>query len=98
MDFTMQLEEAMEAGGITSAMLAGRMGISESRVSQVLNGQANISMKTALRFANAVGLDFAPVLYKMGEQPVFAGVFWKCWEECGQPRDFFRWHKDEEVG
>jgi transcriptional regulator with XRE-family HTH domain len=51
------LQLAKERSGITSRALAERLGIGESRVSQVLNGDGNLHVATISRFLHAMGYE-----------------------------------------
>jgi len=48
----------MKALGITQTELARRMKASRPYVTKVLNGDVNITIGTASRFARALGMDF----------------------------------------
>ncbi len=46
--------ERMEALGLTRTELAARMGVSRARVTQVLSGTDNLTLKTLVAVANAL--------------------------------------------
>ena len=53
----------MKELGMNKSSLARKMNVSRAYVSQVLQGKdVNISFATALRFANALRMDFTPQL------------------------------------
>ena len=53
----------MKALGLNQTALARRMNVSRAYVSKVLQGKdVNFSFATALRFAEALGMDFLPSL------------------------------------
>jgi transcriptional regulator with XRE-family HTH domain len=54
------LGQAFEASGLRAKQLAERLGVSEGRVSQVLNGDGNIRVATLAKFLSAMG--YRPVL------------------------------------
>lgn len=51
------LERAQAATGATNKEIAERVGVTEGRVSQVLNGDGNIRISTLARFIAAMGLN-----------------------------------------
>jgi len=53
-DITDKLAAIMEERGITQAELARRLGVSRARVSALLNGQPNTSVRTLMRIAYAL--------------------------------------------
>lgn len=53
------LERAKATSGITNKELADRLGVSEGRVSQVLNGDGNLHIATVARFLSAIGFHLA---------------------------------------
>lgn len=64
--FLASLRGEMEAGAVTQTALAKRLGVSRPYVTKVLSGDVNISFETAARFAEALGMDFAPDLSEHG--------------------------------
>jgi len=92
MDFVGALEEAMEQQDVSQRELAGRLGISEGRVSQIINNPGNLTLRSAVEWARALGHKAALVAYDDGDAdnergPVFADVFQRCWEALGKPVD-----------
>ncbi len=57
----------MKALGLSQTALAKRMKVSRPYVTKVLSGDVNISFRTAAKFAQALQLDFLPVLKPMDE-------------------------------
>lgn len=51
------LDLAKEQSGYTNRQLAERLGVGESRVSQVLNGDGNLRVATVARFLHAMGYE-----------------------------------------
>ena len=51
------LQVAKQRSGLTSRALADRLGVGESRVSQVLNGDGNLHIATVARFLHAMGYE-----------------------------------------
>jgi transcriptional regulator with XRE-family HTH domain len=93
-DFTTQIDKALEASNSSQADLAKNLGVSEGRVSQVLNNPRNLSLNSVVRCARAIGRKVTLVLYDDGDSankngPVNSEIFSTCWERCGRPADFF---------
>ena len=53
-DIAFQLEDAIAQEGITQTELAQRLGVSKSYVTRILNGQPNMTIRTLVKFANAL--------------------------------------------
>jgi len=89
-DFIRQLEKAMESQGLTQAMLAQRLNVTEGRVSQVLNNPGNLTLKNIVKYASAVGLKVSVVAYRDVDLngPVASEIFATCWYNAGSPHDF----------
>ncbi|WP_081724900.1 helix-turn-helix domain-containing protein [Gordonia alkanivorans] len=49
------LLQAVKASGLSQRELAARVGVSEARVSQILNGDGNIRVAAVARYLNALG-------------------------------------------
>jgi antitoxin component HigA of HigAB toxin-antitoxin module len=60
-DYVRQLEKMMEASGTKQAELANALGVSEGRVSQVLNNPGNLTLKKVIEYARALGKKVAIV-------------------------------------
>lgn len=93
-DFTTQIEKELESGKSSQAELAKELGVSEGRVSQVLNNPGNLGLKSVVKYARAIGRKVALVLYDDGDSenrngPVNSEIFSTCWERAGRPADFF---------
>ncbi|MGC2030805.1 MAG: helix-turn-helix domain-containing protein [Steroidobacteraceae bacterium] len=89
--FVRAIESAM-GDDITQGQLAERLGVSESRVSQVLNNPGNLTLRKIIEYSRALHLNVAIVAYegrgsKRGLVP--PEIFEKCWEKLGKPHDFF---------
>jgi transcriptional regulator with XRE-family HTH domain len=92
-DFVRQIEKAMEAAGINQAELAKRLGVTEGRVSQVLNNPGNLTLKKIVEYVRALGHKVSIVEYNDGDAsnvngPVNAEIFAACWNAAGMPSDF----------
>jgi len=92
-DFVRFVENAM-GDSISQIDLANKLGVSAGRVSQVLNNPGNLSLKTIVQFARAVGAKVSVLGYcdddpQNTNGPVSPEVFTECWEKCGKPHDFF---------
>jgi transcriptional regulator with XRE-family HTH domain len=89
--FVRAIESAM-GDRITQGQLAERLGVSESRVSQVLNNPGNLTLRKIIEYARALHLNVAIVAYEGGDNKrglIPPEIFSKCWEKLGKPRDFF---------
>jgi len=89
--FVRAIESAM-GDHITQGQLAERLGVSESRVSQVLNNPGNLTLRKIIEYARALSLNVAIVAYDGGDNKrglVPPEIFAKCWAKLGKPRDFF---------
>jgi transcriptional regulator with XRE-family HTH domain len=90
--FIRAIESAMGDHQITQGQLAERLGVSESRVSQVLNNPGNLTLRKIIEYARALRLNVAVVAYEGGDNKrglVPPEIFTKCWAKLGMPRDFF---------
>jgi transcriptional regulator with XRE-family HTH domain len=56
----MKLAAALEESDKSQKDVADALGVSEARVSQILNGEANLTIKTVARIADAIGQEFEP--------------------------------------
>lgn len=93
-DFVAQLETKIQAESLNKADLAQKLGISKGRVSQILNNPGNLSLKTIIKFARALGMKIAIVAYDDRDQdnergPINSEIFRICWEDSGKPADFW---------
>jgi len=93
-DFVAQLEKRMEAIPITQGALAKRLGVSEGAVSQILNNPQNLTLKTIVAYARALGIKVSLVAYDDNDPlnergPVNSEIFSVCWENAGKPSDFW---------
>ncbi|OFV99941.1 MAG: hypothetical protein A3F68_10275 [Acidobacteria bacterium RIFCSPLOWO2_12_FULL_54_10] len=94
MDFVVQLEKKMDAEGITQQELARRLGVSVSRVSQVINKPGRLNLKSIVDYARALGLKAAVIAYEDGDQlnilgPVNSEIFIMSWQKLGCPKTAF---------
>jgi len=92
MDFLTELDRVMDEQGISQRDLAKRLGISEGRVSQVVNNPGNLTLRSVVEWARALEMKVALVAYDDGDRnndrgPVFSGVFHECWKALGKPID-----------
>jgi transcriptional regulator with XRE-family HTH domain len=79
----------MDAGPCNQRGLAERLGIGESAVSQVLNNPNNLTLKTIIKYARALGLKISLLAYDDRDTrgPIGSDVFAECWERMGRPQD-----------
>ena len=101
-DYIRQIEKAMDDAGSNQAKLATSLGVSESRVSQVLNNPGNLTLRNVIDYARALGRKVAIVAYDDNDPdnqngPINSEVFAKCWEKLGCPADFFDLAQTERV-
>jgi transcriptional regulator with XRE-family HTH domain len=100
-DFTAQIESKLEVEGIGKNDFANRVGVSASRVSQVLNDPGNLTLGNTVKYARALGMKVALVMYDDADPdndkgPITADVFTKCWERLGKPKDLFEFQDVKE--
>lgn len=93
-DFVNFIETTMDSENINQSELASRLGVSEGRVSQVLNSPGNLTLKKMIEYARAVGRKISIVGYDDGDVanvrgPIHADIFSNCWERFEKPNDFF---------
>jgi predicted XRE-type DNA-binding protein len=91
-DFTAQIESIMESKPMDNAELAETLGLSPSRVSQVLNNPGNLTLGNAVKFARGTGHKVALVVYDDSDPdnnrgPISASVFEECWRRLGKPTE-----------
>jgi len=94
-DLLDQLEERIQSKSLSKAELAKKLGVSKGRISQILNNpKGNLSLKTIIRYARALGMKVTIVAYDDGDPdnqrgPINSDIFRACWENSGQPADFW---------
>jgi transcriptional regulator with XRE-family HTH domain len=93
-DFVQQIEELMKPSGTSQSELAKKLGVTEGRVSQVLNNPGNLTLRKVIEYARALQRKVAIVVYDDGDPdnangPVNAEIFARCWDRSGKPSDFF---------
>ena len=64
----------MKALGLSQTALAKRMKVSRPYVTKVLSGDVNISFRTAAKFAQALQMDFLPLLKPKGNSASASAV------------------------
>jgi transcriptional regulator with XRE-family HTH domain len=98
-DFVLHIEKSLVREHISQAALAKQIGVSEGRVSQVLNNPGNLTLKQVIKYARAIGEKVSIVSYNDGDPdnmngPVNAEIFTVAWERIGKPTDFFELHPE----
>jgi transcriptional regulator with XRE-family HTH domain len=93
-DFLTQVEKKMESTPISQAELAERLGVTESAVSRVLNSPQNLTLRTIVRYARAIGIKVSLVAYDDDDSedfygPVNSEIFSMCWQKAGRPHDYW---------
>ena len=63
------LHTAVEHSGLSQSEIAERMGVGESRISQILNGEGNLRAATLGRFLGALGLKLSLDLVEFDNPP-----------------------------
>ena len=64
LEFLTRISKTMEARGMTATALARKAKVSHSGVFRVLSGAVGLSFTRAYQLANALGLEFYPMLRK----------------------------------
>jgi transcriptional regulator with XRE-family HTH domain len=67
-DVAIALASAVETAGLTRAELAKKLDWKPSRVTKVLTGHSNLTLKTIFQVCHAIGLEFDVVLRKSNER------------------------------
>lgn len=62
LDFITRISKTMEARGMTATALARKARVSHSGVFRVLSGAVGLSFERAYQLADALGLEFYPML------------------------------------
>ncbi len=98
-DFITQLEKVMELRpGVNQSVLAQKLDVTEGAVSQILNNPRNLTLKTMVRYARALGMKLSVVAYDDGDPdnsrgPINSDIFRLCWERAERPRTFRRFQQ-----
>lgn len=101
-DFARQIAQTIETTGTSQAKLAKELGVSEGRVSQVLNNPGNLTLRKMIEYARALRRKVSIVAYNDNDPdnqngPINAEVFILCWERAGKPSDFFALREEQPV-
>jgi transcriptional regulator with XRE-family HTH domain len=101
-NFVAQLDKKMKSSSMTQAELAAKLGVTEGRVSQVLNNESNPTLETIVKYARAMGLKPSIIAYEDDDPNNYKGlvnaeVFLTCWERQGKPMDFFDLNQTQEI-
>ncbi len=93
-DFITQLAKKMESLPLSQAEFAEILGVTEGRVSQILNNPGNPGLRKMVEYARALKLKVAVVAYDDNDPenergPINPEVFLSCWEKLERPQDFF---------
>ena len=67
-DVAIELASAVERAGLSRSELAKQLDWKPSRVTKVLTGNANLTLKTIFQVCQAIGLEFDVVLRKVHER------------------------------
>ncbi|MBM3774275.1 MAG: helix-turn-helix transcriptional regulator [Acidobacteria bacterium] len=93
-DFVRQMEQAMAAKKTNQAGLAKTLGVSEGRVSQMLNNPGNLTLRKMIEYSRALQRKVSVIAYDDNDPknlrgPINAEIFTSCWEMAGKPADAF---------
>ena len=91
-DFIEDLKDRMRTLGMTQSKLANAANVNKSYVSRVFKDPGNLTLETVVKFARTVGMTVAIVAHEDTDPdrgPIDPGVFRRCWEETGKPRDMW---------
>ena len=91
-DFVAKIEQQMKSKKLTQSQLARMLGKNKAYISQILANPGNLTLKTMILFARALGLKVSVVAYDDDDEanvngPIHSEVFQLCWEKYGRPRD-----------
>jgi transcriptional regulator with XRE-family HTH domain len=98
-DFITQVQKRLEDKPVKQVELAEKLGVTEGRVSQILNNPGDtVSLKKAIKLARAVGMKLALVAYDDNDPdnergPINSDIFRICWENANRPRTFRHFHQ-----
>lgn len=87
-DFLAQIEEKMSDLDWTHSELANALGVTEGRVSQIFSCPDNLTIRTMVRIASAVGVLVSIVAYDPINKetgPIASRIFNLCWKDAGKP-------------
>jgi DNA-binding phage protein len=93
-DFISQIEDRIEAmRGMSRKVLAEKLGVTASAVSQILNNPENLELKTIIAYSRALGMKVAVVPYDDFDPdndngPINSEIFNECWKTQGRPASF----------
>jgi transcriptional regulator with XRE-family HTH domain len=92
-DYIDQIQKRMDLVPISQSELARTLGVTEGRVSQILNKPGNLQLEKIIEYARAVGMKVAVVAYDDGDPdnrrgPISSEIFNICWEFAKRPTDF----------
>lgn len=90
--FVAQLENALESSALTHRELSERLGVTEARVSQLLNSPGNLTLKSMVKLARSLDRKMGIVFYDDSDHanahgPIDPEIFVACWENAGCPRE-----------
>jgi transcriptional regulator with XRE-family HTH domain len=93
-DFVTYVSLLCDEGKVSQGEIARRLGVTEGRVSQILNNPGNLTLKQIVRVARAIDRKVCVVPYDDGDSlnesgPINAAIFTACWEQAGKPTDFY---------
>jgi transcriptional regulator with XRE-family HTH domain len=93
LDFFTQLEDKLNESPMLRKDFAEKLEVTPGAVSQILNTPPmNPKLESLVRYARTIDLKVSIVVYDDNDHsndkgPIYSGVFAKCWEKMGCPRD-----------
>ncbi len=92
-DFVTSLSHRMKLKNITQKKLAQKLGVTEGRISQVINNPGNFTLQSMVEWAHAVEMKPSVILYddkdpNYQKPPVYADAFVQLWDIHGKPHNF----------
>ena len=66
LELTDKISEIMAREGVNRSELASRLGVSKAFITKLLNGNANLTLRTLVSIATALGCDLSIYLPKKG--------------------------------
>ncbi len=99
-DLVHQIDQRLDRLMLSRADFAELIGKTEGRVSQIFNNPGNLTLRSMIGYARAVGMKSAVMAYDDGDAenlkgPIHPDVFVTCWERMGKPIDMWAFEKKQ---
>ena len=94
--FVAQLQNALHRDALTHKDLSERLGVSESRVSQLLNNPGNLTLRSMVRMSRSLGRKMGVLFYDDADREnaqgpvdpeIFVDLLGRCRVPAGNARD-----------